>query len=883
MLTVYAAGVDISTSVSPEGFAVTEQMNNRRNTCNFTTIKTKVAQGQSIYAYATLDLVKGSNSGTAVLFVQDTFSDAGKYRVNDQIILDIKGTNEAKYTIQAIDNTLKTITLTTNLSFNVLTTTKIGVLLFAGVVVNSPEAEIGVSGFFEYAVQCVDWAVLYDRKDVVQQYVSQYSREMCGRIVYEFCAPDTQVDIDFFESAWTATGVALTMANDATDRIQGLYSQKTGTSGAGAALWTKTFTALDLSAQKHARFWWKASAGYGGMVTALKLRLGADASNYFEYTLANIGAAYEDCWNYESVILSSYASKTGSPNLNAIAWAQIALTCSAAIPTNNLRFDHLLATTGSFTLQKCQRGGAKFGDIRSQYTKPSALTEQFAKNQTYFWYIDNDRDLNFFPSSNNPAPYSLSNAAGAATNNYIDLVIDTDISKLVNRQTVRGGLAPDSNLYTQTLAFDGQRTSFPLDYPPSTFALTVGGVAQTVGAEGYTDETTVQWVYNFSNKLCRKTAATATPTNGTAGVATYYPYKPIRVRATNPASITTMKALTGGDGIYDGPVINDPSIPSFADARTRALAEVNQWGNAIQTATWKTDQDGLHAGMTISIRDDSRGVNGSFLIQKVDVKQKFGARFTYSVTAGSTMFGLIEFFQLLFKKTQQINLDPNEIIDAVLNVDDTITIVDSIVGHNRSKTATAALKFVKTMDFTDIQANPSTAATGLVGVMTAFTNWYAQFIGGETGTVSFPAGNDNVELRVVATTGGSGLEAKARTIFNIPVSPGTTYTITGWYQILAALTNVGTGGGARMRVLEFANQLDTTALVTNTVFSGKTAKTDFSAQALTFTTGGSTNYIGIEFSVYQAAGTAMLSDIVITSSVTESQTVPGIASFCEAT
>lgn len=67
-----------------------------------------------------------------------------------------------------------------------------------------------------------------------------------------------------------------------------------------------------------------------------------------------------------------------------------------------------------------------------------------------------------------------------------------------------------------------------------------------------------------------------------------------------------MKALLGGDGIFDGAVINDESIKDWNEARLRAKAEIQAYSNPILTATFKTEKDGLHAGQIIRIVDSSR-------------------------------------------------------------------------------------------------------------------------------------------------------------------------------------------------------------------------------------------------------------------------------------
>lgn len=877
MISIFNGSTDVTQYVKQRSVKITDQMGNRKNTAAFTLLQGDgIDQGRAVRIYETLDLRQSSSSGTAVLYVTDTYQAQNKWKATDEIIVDIRGT-EKKYIISSVDHSAKTITLTTNLSTTVTKGThKVGRLVFGGVCISNPDEEIGVTGTFEQDIKCVDWTNLYDRKVVVQQYEDMYAREIIGRIVYFFCPTDTMADIDDFESAWTQGGNGSAMSNETTDRIHKTRSQKTGTSASGSSTWAKTISSTDYSAYTHARFWWKATDGNAGKITAMKLRLGTDASNYFEWDIDNIGSAFDSCWNYESVELANYDTSTGSPNLAAIQWAQIAITTSAAITANTLFFDHLFASTGSFTLKNTARGDTLFGDVRVQYKKASSITEELAKQSGLFWYIDYERDIHLFTATTTAAPWGITDTS----ENYWDMTVEVDISKLKNRQIVRGGEAPSETLYTQTNIADGSQTSFALDYKPQTLTMTVAGTPQTIGVEGFVDETTVSWVWNFSEKIIRKTAAGSTPTNGQAVVFTYYPYQPIRVSVTSPTSIATMAALTGGDGIYDGELINDPSLSSFADARARARAELTAWANAIVTIKFHTEYDGLRAGQSISIVDASRSISDSYLIQSVQWQQKHDDRWVYSVQASSTLFGLIEFIQMLLKRSNRVDISPSEIVDTILNVDQTVTITPVVTPTAASKTVYAALKKTQWIDFVGLSGTTSSSA-----IVDSAKQWYAEFSGSETGTAQFTTSrhNNNAELRLTTAVGGNGKELQVRTVHRLAAVSATSYTVQAWIELQAALTNVGTGGGFQMVIKEWAAQTGGSALATNTIFSAKTAAQDFNKVSATFTSNASTAWISIEISLYRAIGTARLTDITITPATAETATLAAQASFAQAT
>ena len=316
-----------------------------------------------------------------------------------------------------------------------------------------------------------------------------------------------------------------------------------------------------------------------------------------------------------------------------------------------------------------------------QYKKPAELVESLAKEVGYFWYIDYERDLHFFASSSKAAPIEIT----PTSNNYNDLKRTVDISNLKNRQTIRGGIAVADARYIQEKVCDGKEESFSLDYPPKDLKIYVDTtgtgssyVEKTVGVENLAAETSVDYLYNFSEKVVRKAGATLIPKDGLIKL-DYLPYKDIRVRHQDLASIAKMKAITGGNWIYDGAVINDESIRTFNEARIRAKAEIEAYKNPIVTITFTTDSENLQAWQLLKVVDTERGINDTFLIQKVKLKSKDTDQFLTSVTAASTLFGYIEFFQLLFKKTERGLIDVNELVDVVINMDEVLTFTDTYV------------------------------------------------------------------------------------------------------------------------------------------------------------------------------------------------------------
>jgi hypothetical protein len=59
-----------------------------------------------------------------------------------------------------------------------------------------------------------------DRKVVIDSFISQYSREIIGRIIFKFVATDSETEIFDFESNMTGTGFCDNTTDFTTDTIE---------------------------------------------------------------------------------------------------------------------------------------------------------------------------------------------------------------------------------------------------------------------------------------------------------------------------------------------------------------------------------------------------------------------------------------------------------------------------------------------------------------------------------------------------------------------------------------------------------------------------------------------------------------------------------------
>lgn len=908
-LAIFKGSTDISESLNRDSLHLTEELNNRKNIATFITNNQKIDEGSIVEIYDTVRIRTDSGSEVLTWDNEENWDNeatwdgyqngilkchdlksceyAEKWRAGDEIILDIKGANEAIFIIDSVDYDTEEITLTKPVTFTVTPSMKCGRLIHAGVCMKPIEREVGNENYFEYTNTVQDWMPLFDAENITDTFLTMYSREILGRVTYGKSDWDTSLDVHDFETAWTESGVARAMVDNTDDELEGTKCQDTGATGAGTAKWTTSVSSLDMSSYDNLRFWWKVASGKGALISSLKIRIGTDSSNYWEWNIPRVGENYEDCWNYESIRLKRHDELVGSPIRSDIDWVEIEVVTTDALASGELQFDHMFCTTGSFTLTGVERGVIKFDEFRVPDRKPTVFMDKMTKEQSMFWYIENTRDIKMFEQNSGTAPFSLTESS----QNFGGLEVTRDLEKIVNRQTVRGGEAASESTHTQIFEADGSETSWPLDYGYKNLVVSVntgaGYVEKTVGIDNVDDDASFDFMANFTEKFVRN-ANHATLNSGDLIKFVYNPYLPIKVRVQSNASIARMKSLVGGNGIFDGRIIVDDSIPTFQQARQRARAEVDEYGNTLVTVKFWTDQDGLHPGQIINITDTARSLNAEdFLIQQVVTIPRDTNKFKHTITAGTTLFGLTEFFQLLLRRTEdQLDIDINEQVETVTNIDETITLTDSVTPTQKSDTFDVSQLHIQSFMFHDLGGSFSKTTDGILGNGLRGTNWFAVFGGGETGSVAITTGNyeSGKDLILTADTGGDGLEVKAFTPYRIGVEASTEYTVTAWLQILADLTNVGSGGGAKLVIREYADKTTDTVLATNTIFSGKTSEQSFLNEAdAVFTTNASTAFIEIEFSLYRAAGQVSLGRIKMVESGADGATNPALAGLSQAT
>jgi len=321
--------------------------------------------------------------------------------------------------------------------------------------------------------------------------------------------------------------------------------------------------------------------------------------------------------------------------------------------------------------------------VAFNYEQPSKVFQQLAELVGADWFVDPDKDINFFLKGGNSAPFNLTDTNETYIFNSLRIV--EDVKNLRNSIFVRGGtFSGDSFEEIQGADADGDRETFTFGFKYKTVGWLVdrgsGFVAETFGIDNITDPTTVDWLYNFSEKAMKLASGTI-PTGTDRVKITGLPQIPVIINVRDVTSIAQF-------GEFQHKII-DKSLDSKAGARDRAKAEIIAWADTINEGGFRTRKSGLRVGQQITIDSVIRGITSEiFFISRISTKLVSPTQFEHKVTLMTDRtFGMVEFLQkLLIDKDKEIQISPDEVLDLIQSALEDITLTEGapvvLISHN---------------------------------------------------------------------------------------------------------------------------------------------------------------------------------------------------------
>lgn len=685
MIYVYIGGSNRTSDYEAGSLKKSDELQQKVDIASFNLLSgAKPTYNQEVLIYDGITIE--SQTGAAVVLSQK--SDYNKFRVGDSLWLGIGDADEERVTVSAISGT--SLTLSSSPSGTFTQGDKIGKKIFGGNVQTVSDENRHLPSNLILKVQCADYTKIFDKKLINDSWKDRSSKYIIVDFLNNFVNYNHEIDSFEYANAaaiqakWSRGGDAFDTNIDNTNYQEGdtsgLFSWGYST---GTATSTHTFSSINISdlvgvssgnpTKGFFCFWYK-QADYT-KASSIQISFGSDGSNYIRLI---IPLADNNEWNYARIDLTE-ALVSGTPNWKAVDYLIMRITETA---TSQINIDGMrINATDSFTFDNVQ-DGVIFEDFRASFKKPTGVMQRLADQNGYFWYIDYERDIHFFSTETNVSPFNLN----ASSDNYFDLKIATDATKIVNRQTVRGATETSSTKTVQDIPGDGVKREWVLrnkfrNLRVLTAINTTAFSTASVGIDHIDGETEYDYFGNYNAQSVRAAATTSTLNTASTIRFRYHEIIPIITQSKDNASITALKNILGNDGIFDGNTITDHNLKTRNEADARAQSEITKFSNPIIQATFVTNYEGLRSGQIINIQDatSGRNINQNFLIQKVSQKpiSEYDGINEYSVTCASTVFGIVELLQKLIKDSTNLKVDENEVIYNVETVYEEVTTTES--------------------------------------------------------------------------------------------------------------------------------------------------------------------------------------------------------------
>lgn len=382
---------------------------------------------------------------------------------------------------------------------------------------------------------------------------------------------------------------------------------------------------------------------FGGVIVEIK-----------EYVEGGILLGYDiRCKDYSHYLDRKLARKSYENTEAGDIVADLITTYTSGFTTTNVPATSPIITTAKFNYEQITRAITKIADTIG-----------------WDWYVDYDKDIHFFNAETQTAPFDITDTNDKALWDTIDL--NQSILQLRNVVFVRGGEYKSTILEANAIdtyeAQTGQNT-FPLAYKYADIYVEKNGVVQTIGIDNIDNPASFNVLYNFQEKFITFTSALSA---GDDIVVYGEAYIPVIAQARDTVSIAAY-------GEYQT-VIIDKNITSIEEALDRARAELLKYASSAYEMTFKTRATGLRVGQRINVTlSTNRSITKTLKINRITGKAISGSAMEYTVALVSS--GQITFqdilVELLERQKQQVEINPNEVIQSLELLLDSLAVTDS--------------------------------------------------------------------------------------------------------------------------------------------------------------------------------------------------------------
>jgi len=314
--------------------------------------------------------------------------------------------------------------------------------------------------------------------------------------------------------------------------------------------------------------------------------------------------------------------------------------------------------TSGLTYNNVIDSGTTLAGIKFNYLNPSQCFQRLADITGWDWYIDVDKDLHFFPEETSDAPIELDDTE----EDFNDLVITPDTTQLANRIFVRGGYYLSAEYTQDTITAVAGQTEFPVRYRPYELTVKVDAVSKTVGIENEDVAGGHDFLLNADEKLLKVDTISM---SGGEAIIMKYKYKiPLLERIDDYSSQTAIKAIEGGDGIYEKIIVDD-TIEEVNIAQERGKAELIKYANPIVSGSFTTFNTGFKAGQRLHIDLTDRNTDEYYLIRQVTATSLGGNQIQYTIQFATFLLGFNWLLIKILDATRKTVFRDDEVLDVL--------------------------------------------------------------------------------------------------------------------------------------------------------------------------------------------------------------------------
>lgn len=461
---VFIDGVDKTSNVIKNSIKISDELQERINKLQFDVAGFNPVQFKVVEAYDGFPIL--NSTANSVTLDKDYFVaiQNNLFRANGQVWVALNESDQESATILTVTNDGGNVKLTMDANF--ANTPAVGELAgikkFAGNIIDIKDKNIRLLENIQFTIKCLDFTRICDKKLLNDTFEDKDARYLVNDFANTTINKNLIIDaMDYANNAaiqaeWIETGDGDNPTTDTSSFREG--------SASGVLPWTfsggtATYTASPITQNvsdmtgvasgqptKGVLGFWDKPADFSA-ITSYDIRIGSDSGNYIAFTIT----PFNNGWGFDNELLLKNGAMTGTPDWTDLKYLAIIVTetASSSIQIDGIR----ILEEEFFKHYPHVQESAEFEDFRVSRTKPTETFQRITDELGWYWYVDYDRFIHMFPSTTNAAPISVTENS----DNFIDLKIKYDVSRLINRQVVEGGTEVSESKYNQIERGNGSK------------------------------------------------------------------------------------------------------------------------------------------------------------------------------------------------------------------------------------------------------------------------------------------------------------------------------------------------------------------------------------------------------------------------------------------